>query len=210
MSYWQQQRTPVQSLPGLALVAALHVAVIYALVAGLQTHIVTIFQPPLRVHVITPVEPPLPPPAPLLPSLAPPNTLTVPLPEIAVAPPALPHAVTVPTGRPLAPTVPAAPPVRVEHAFEPAYVVAGSPAPDYPEAYNDSARDGRVVVDCVIETSGVPTQCRVMQARGGPAFAAATLRWLTGPGHPVYRPAVRDGQPRREEHSWVVLFQPPR
>jgi hypothetical protein len=61
----------------------------------------------------------------------------------------------------------------------------------------------------MIEANGIPTDCRVLSATGGPAFAAETLRWLTASGHPVYRPATLNGVPQRERHEWVVQFDPP-
>ncbi|MEJ0045683.1 MAG: energy transducer TonB [Rhodospirillales bacterium] len=133
----------------------------------------------------------------------------MPLPEVTIAHPALPHAPLATTHTPL----PAAPapraPGSAEHDFQASQLVAGERAPAYPEAFADSGRAGRVAVDCVIEVTGNPSHCRVVSASGGAAFAAETMRWLTGPAHPVYRPAIRDGQPRREDHQWVVSFQAP-
>jgi hypothetical protein len=66
-----------------------------------------------------------------------------------------------------------------------------------------------VTVDCLIRTDGNPAHCRVLAVTGGAAFADETLRWLNGPGHPVYRPAVRNGVVQQEEHQWVISFVPP-
>ncbi len=213
MTYLQRQRNPLQSLSGLAAVVTLHVIVIYALVTGLQTPRAAFVPPPMRTHVIDAVTPPPPPPPPA-PVLVTPQHLTLPTPEIVVAPsPATQTKVTVPRlssiEAPAPMPLPYAPAPRPEDLFTPAHVVAGNPSPTYPDAYQDTGKIGRATVDCVIETTGVPTQCRVLASSGGSAFAAETMRWLTGPSHPVYRPAMHDGRPRREEHQWQVRFEAP-
>jgi hypothetical protein len=91
----------------------------------------------------------------------------------------------------------------------PPHVGGGAPGADYPAAYAGTGRSGRVVVDCMIEADGVPTNCRVLNVAGGSACAPATMLWLTGPGRPVYRPAMQDGKPRAEKRKWVVTFLPP-
>ncbi len=87
-------------------------------------------------------------------------------------------------------------------------MLGGAPAPAYPDAYQSAAHPGHVIVDCTIETTGTPTNCRVLGATGGEAFAIATLRWLTGPSHPVYRPALKSGVAQREQHQWTIDFEP--
>ncbi len=209
MTYLQQQRSPLQSLPGLGAVILLHLGLIYALLNGLGTNIVEKFAPPPAARIIDVVPPTPSPPPPPAPDITAPQALVVPLPEVTIAHPALPHAPLATTHTPL----PAAPapraPGSAEHDFQASQLVAGERAPAYPEAFADSGRAGRVAVDCVIEVTGNPSHCRVVSASGGAAFAAETMRWLTGPAHPVYRPAIRDGQPRREDHQWVVSFQAP-
>jgi hypothetical protein len=63
-------------------------------------------------------------------------------------------------------------------------------------------------VDCIIETTGIPTNGRALTQQGGPDFATETLRWLTGPTHPTYHPAIHNRRPTREEHKWTITFQP--
>jgi len=207
MAYLERSRAT--SLPGLAAVATLHVALIYALMCGMRTNIVEILAPPVKMRVVDNVMPPPPPPPPPAPTLVQPRAIPLAPPDIILAAPPE-HAPLTTRVAPLpAPTPPTSSPQRQEHDFTPAQILSGSPSPDYPEAYADDPRSGQVIVDCVIEITGVPTQCRAVHSSGGPAFAAETLRWLTGPSHPTYRPAVRDGAPRREEHQWKVMFEPP-
>jgi protein TonB len=210
MTYLQQPRSPLQTLPGLGLVILLHVGLIYALLNGLGTNVVEKFSPPTTVRFIDSTKPPPPPPTPPAPQLVTPTTVFVPRIDVDIPPPPVsPNAPTATSNVP----APAAPAPRVaasaEHPFLSSLIVGGDRSPAYPAIYEDSARPGKVRVDCIIETDGNPTHCVVLEASGGAAFAAETIRWLTGPAHPVYRPAVRDGQAQREEHQWVISFQPP-
>jgi len=65
---------------------------------------------------------------------------------------------------------------------------------------------GLVVVDCMIETDGQPTDCHVLRSEGGEAFAAKTLAWLTGKDRPHYKADMHNGVAVRERHSWVITF----
>jgi hypothetical protein len=161
------------SVPGLAAVVALHVAVIYALVNGLQGMLVSKPVPPMAAG--------------------------------PAAPRAMPPVTVVQHVGPVPPT----PQNERDRPVTPPHVGGGAPGADYPAAYAGTGRSGRVVVDCMIEADGVPTNNRVLNVAGGSAFAPATMLWLTGPGHPVYRPAMQDGKPRAEKRKWVVTFLPP-
>jgi protein TonB len=109
------------------------------------------------------------------------------------------------------------PPVYVQHTapaakpadttFSAAHIIGGSGNPGYPEQYADSQRSGRVTVDCVIQTDGRPTNCKVLSSAGGAAFASQTMHWLTGSDAPRYKPDTRGGVPVAAEHQWVVSFQ---
>jgi protein TonB len=211
MPYLQQRH---QRLPFLGAVAALHAAVLYALLNGLGSLQVPREPPPtimrvLRADTSPPVPPALPapdipaPPDMALPRLMVPVVPASPTP-VAEAAPRTPNpaAAAVTPGKPSS----AAPPST--GAFSALHIIGGDPAPAYPDSYTGTDRAGRVMVDCVIQPNGVPTDCRIVDAQGGAAFANETLRWLNGPHHPVYRPAMRDGQTQREEHQWVVSFQP--
>jgi protein TonB len=210
MTYLQQPRSPLQTLPGIGLVVLLHVGLIYAFLNGLGTNVVERSAPPMATRIIDITKPLPPPPMPPAPELVTPNTVFVPHIDVNVPPPPVsPNAplATSPMPGPVAPAPRAAAPVP--QPFRASQVVGGDRSPAYPEIYEDSAVPGNVTVDCIIETDGNPTHCEVVHVSGGPAFATETMRWLAGPRHPVYRPAMRDGQPQREEHQWVVSFRPP-
>jgi protein TonB len=211
MDYLRQPRHPMHNATGFAVVALLHMALIYALVNGFATVITERAAPPMTARILNPVPPqPAPPtlPAPDLPV----PLIFLPRVELKAAPPPArpntPSAVnqTPPTSTPVG-TGPRQAPADTK--FSPSTVVGGEPAPSYPPAYEDAERPGQVTVDCVIEMNGYPSGCRIVHAAGGEAFAAETLRWLTGPGHPIYRPALQGGVPQRMEHQWVVTFEPP-
>jgi protein TonB len=211
MNYLRQQRHPLQNASGLAAVAVLHIGLIYALLNGLGTAITGRIAPPTTARIVD-IRPPPPPVPPMLPAPdLPAPTLFVPKIDVPQPPPPLPRAPVAVghTPAPLGPIRPTAHTAEQDVAFSPSAILGGAPAPSYPETYEDAARAGQVTVDCTIETDGNPAGCRVVKALGGAAFAAETLRWLTGPGHPVYKPALRGGVAQREEHQWVVLFEPP-
>ena len=67
-------------------------------------------------------------------------------------------------------------------------------------------RSGLVVVACMIEVDGQPTDCHILRSEGDKALAAATLAWLTGKNRPHYKPDMRNGVAVRERHSWVITF----
>ena len=208
MTYLQQPRRPLQTLPGIGMVILLHVGLIYALLNGLGTNVVEKFVTPSPTHIVDIVKPLPIPPLPT-PDLVRPQTMFVPLPDVKVASPPLPNAPLATSHVP----APAAPAPRsaapAEQPFQASQIIGGDRSPVYPVDYEDSASRGNVMVDCFIEIDGNPTHCHVVRATGGSAFVTETMRWLTGSRHPVYRPAVRNGQAQREEHQWVISFQPP-
>jgi protein TonB len=211
MSYVSQSRNPMHSVPAITGVALLHVALIYAVMNGLGHNNIPRPPPHTVMWVIPDQVLPPPPPPPVAPDIhAPALKNFVPAP---VVPP------TAPAGPAPHPAIGSVPPLPgrlatpanapADTAFSPSAILGGVRAPEYPDAYIDAAKPGRVTVDCMIGTDGQPADCKILNAEGGAAFATETLRWLTGPSHPVYRPAVRGGIKQREEHRWVVTFQPP-
>lgn len=209
---WRNSRLP--SVPGMILVALLHIVLIMGLVRGLQTAPPEAAPKPLQTVVLPDTVLPPPPPPPLPPPLA-----ATELPALTLAPPVVPDIVVPPPAHSaaLAPT-PAA-------SVGQAHGAAGSPdagvvpvvltepertggraAPNYPEEYQ--GRAARVRVACIIATDGTPQLCRVLTFTGGPAFSREVLRWLNGPDHPVYAPGQRNGAPVREAHEWEIRFEP--
>jgi protein TonB len=113
-----------RKLAGIAFVALLHAAILYALINGLGTRAVQIFQHPHEVKIIQPIKPPVmaPPPPPPPPLVAPPPPF-IPPPLVQIAqPPPVPVIATVTRVKPVAPAprpVPTPAPVRSSPVFDP-------------------------------------------------------------------------------------------
>ena len=211
MGYISYQRNPMRSVPAITGVALVHVALIYAVMNGMGR--ATIERPPLPpvMWVINEHITPPPPPPVVQATVKPVSTkVFVPPPPVGLkAPPSTPAPAAVSTTGSASDKPAIAPTPAADTSFSASAVISGARAPAYPESYADAARPGQVTVDCMIGTDGTPTHCKVVGASGGPAFAAETLRWLTGSSHPVFRPATRGGVAKREEHRWSITFQPP-
>jgi protein TonB len=204
----------VRRLPWLGAVGALHVALILALLNGLGTGLI----PREPTRTIARIVPPALPLVPLPPVLQVPHVapdlpvqgLTLPriTTEVPAAPEKLLPSGPVKAGTVIGPAVAPGVAAPGDGGFSPLHIIGGAAAPAYPESLEGADKAGRVTVDCVIQTSGAPTDCRIVAQQGGAEFANETLRWLHGPHHPVYQAAVRNGQKQAEEHQWMVLFQP--
>jgi protein TonB len=112
-----------RKLAGIAFVALLHLALIYALINGLGEQAVQIFQHPLEVKIIQTIKPPqLAPPPPPPPMVAPPPPF-IPPPLVQITqPPPVPVIATFTQVKPVAPLPaprPAPAPVRSAPVFDP-------------------------------------------------------------------------------------------
>ena len=96
-------------------------------------------------------------------------------------------------------------PTGPTRGFSPAAVAGGSPA--YPSAYENEGRVGKVTVSCLITESGAPSGCHIVSAQGGAGFSNAAMGWLRS-GEVRFRPILRNGEPKSEEHSWSMSFEP--
>ena len=103
------------------------------------------------------------------------------------------------------PPKPAPKPAGPDRAFSAAPLLGG--APTYPDAYESEGRSGQVAVSCRIDTTGHPSGCHVLGAKGGAAFETAVLSWL-GSGRVRYAPVLHAGVPVAETHEWTMNFQP--
>lgn len=142
---WRNSRLP--SVPGLILVALLHIVLIMGLVRGLQTAPPEAAPKPLQTLVLPDTVLPLPPPPPLPPPLA-----ATELPALNLAPPVVPDIVVPPPAHSAAPAPAPAASVGQAHgaAGSPAAGVVpvvltapertgGRAAPDYPAEYEGRA-----------------------------------------------------------------------
>lgn len=96
-------------------------------------------------------------------------------------------------------------PAGPDRAFTAAPLSGG--APTYPDVYESEGRSGQVAVSCRIDTTGHPSSCHVLGAKGGNAFGTAVLSWL-GSGRVRYAPVLHAGVPVAETHEWTMNFQP--
>ena len=67
---------------------------------------------------------------------------------------------------------------------------------------------GKLQVDCMIQTSGVPTDCRQVSEHGDEDVSGVILQWL-GSGAIRYSPATKDGHPVEERRVLTVNFREP-
>jgi hypothetical protein len=66
-------------------------------------------------------------------------------------------------------------------------------------------RMGSLKVDCVVETSGLPSDCHVVHAERASAVSTALLAWMSS-GLVHRAPTLRDGHPVRARQSWTLEF----
>ncbi|MGH7002273.1 MAG: hypothetical protein ACREEA_12290, partial [Stellaceae bacterium] len=114
---YSAQRSPVTRYIGFGLVAAFHVAIIYALVTGLAHRAIDVVRAPIETKIIEEVQPEKRAPPPPPPQFAPPPLPFVPPPEIHIETPPPPPRSTAPivvtAVKPPAPPVTAPPPEPV-------------------------------------------------------------------------------------------------
>jgi len=191
-----------RKLAGIAFVALLHVAILYALINGLGVQAVQIFQHPLQVKIIQAVKPPPvappPPPPPLV--APPPPFIPPPLVQIAQPPPPVPVIATVTQVKPLTPPPaprPAPAPVRSGASLDPNQSCA---PPQYPEDAEDMEQTGISVLQFLISTDGAVLQSRVASSSGHASLDNAAEQAL---GQCKFRPAIgADGKP---QEAWTSI-----
>jgi protein TonB len=208
-----RQWNPMPRMVSVVIVGLLHVGVLYALITALDKRRIEIVPVPIETNIIAEIKPP----PPDLPDLPPPPKLSappppyIPPPEIQIQQPPPPQtAVAVVTT--VRPPAPVAPPVaRVAPATAPvpdsevsAIPIAGPPLV-YPARMEQTGREGRVEIACDVDTDGATSNCAVIAALGGDAFAEAAMAYVQ---RARYRPAVRNGVPVREQHhKFSITFR---
>ena len=127
MDYASQQRSPTKHIVGFAVVALLHIALVYVIMTGLARRVVDVIKKPLETQIIEEIKPPPPPPPVQLPPppkfIAPPPPY-IPPPEVQVNVPPPPNAIVTTTT--VVPTDPSPPIASVAPAPAPP---AAAPAP---------------------------------------------------------------------------------
>ena len=200
MDYAQQQRDPTKHLIGLAIVAALHVLIVYALVTGLARKVVDVIKKPIETKIVEEAKPPPPPetPPPPPPKLNTPPPPFIPPPEvqIAIAPPptATITSVTSTPPPPVAAIAPAPPP-HVPVKTAPVIDAARNCAkPEYPPASARAEETGTVTVRFVIDTDGKAIQSQVVRSSGHKRLDEAARQALS---LCHFTPGTVDGKPER-------------
>lgn len=209
-----RQWNPMPRVASVVIVGLLHVGVLYALITGLDKRRIEIVPVPIETNIIEEIKPP----PPDLPDLPPPPKLSappppyIPPPEIQIQqppPPQTPVAVvaTVRPPAPMAPPVvraPPAPPAPVPDSEVSAKPIAG-PSLIYPPRMEQAGREGRVEIACDVDTDGGTSNCAVIAAVGGDAFAEAAMAYVQ---RARYKPAIRNGVPVREQHhTFSIIFR---
>ena len=87
--------------------------------------------------------------------------------------------------------------------------IGGLFQPPYPEGAK--GRSGEVVADCVVQTDGTVSGCRISKTSGIDVFDNAVMGWLTGPNAPIMQPKYVNGVAVRANYQWTdVAFAPKR
>jgi periplasmic protein TonB len=205
-------RDPVARSAGVALVAVLHVILIWGLADGLARRVVDAVKgpmvtrilppppevkkaepPPLPPRIITPPPPYIPPPVVNVAVAASSNTISV-APSAALGDP--------PVSAPVAPA-PAAPPAPAIPDRDVSEVPVGGAAPVYPASMQERQREGWATVACVVDATGATSDCTLLEAHGGHAFGDSALDYARSQR---YHPAIHNGQPITKRKIWRLNF----
>jgi periplasmic protein TonB len=195
-----------RKLGGIAFVALLHVAIIYALINGLGTQAVQILAHPLEVKIIQQIKPPVVAPPPPPPPLVAPPLPFIPQPLIQIAqPPPVPVIATVTRTKPVAPPPPPQPApasVRSGAMLNPNQSCA---PPQYPQDAEDMEQTGISVLQFLIDTNGNVVQSRIASSSGHASLDSAAEEAL---GQCKFRPAIgADGKPQAAWTSIRYVWQ---
>jgi hypothetical protein len=94
--------------------------------------------------------------------------------------------------------VPAGPPVSAHATSDTGDAKLPPPSP----------ANGVMKVDCVIQLTGVPSDCKVVSAKGTRSGSKAVLEWLSS-GGVRYSPSTKDGKPVATRRELTVSYRPP-
>jgi protein TonB len=199
----RSQRFSTERVAGIAAVAVIHAAFLYAFVTGMAQnfvrnvpHILEVTFPPHTEQLERLPPPPLP------------NVEVAAVPEVAppvirIARPAETRSITVREAPSQAvPTAPTRPAQPAEPAPAPAPVVAPTPAvgivathttPPYPTIARKLGEQGTVRLGIALDERGAVTDVSVVRSSGHSRLDEAAVNWVKA--HWRYRPATRNGAP---------------
>ena len=191
------QKDSSRRLTGLAVVVALHAALVYALIHGLARQIVEVIRQPLETKIIEEIKPPPPdkPPPPPPPKLTTPPPPYIPPPEVQVQVPVF------------APTITAVTTVKPPEQIRiPAVVDAKTcDKPPYPPASLRAHETGVVLLSFLIDADGRVLDGKIERSSGYRRLDEAAKAGLA---LCKFRPATIDGRPERSrasiEYVWKI------
>jgi len=207
MRSYADQKDPVRSAAGLVVVVLLHVLLIWALINGLGHRLVDVIKGPLVTKIIPQIKPPppkAPPPPPPAAVIPPPPYIPPPLVNIQSAPSE--NAITTVTTEAPPPVAafkaPPAPPAVPDQDVAPGSFYGA--APTYPDDAQENEIEGSASINCVFNTDGTTSDCRIESVKGSSEFGATTLEFVKT--H-KFRPAYRNGQPIAERVTVPFVFK---
>jgi protein TonB len=197
MSY-AVQRDSSRRLAGLAVVVALHGALIYALVHGLARQIVEVIRQPLETKIIEEIKAPPPdkPPPPPPPKLVMPPPPYIPPPEVQVSVPVV-----------MAPTITAVTTVKPPQEYRTPAVVDAKTCdkPPYPAAARRANETGTVRMLFLIDVDGRVLDSKVERTSGSRRLDEAARAGLS---LCKFKPATLNGRPERTwgriDYVWTL------
>jgi protein TonB len=200
---YAEQKFSSRQITSIALVALLHVGIIYALVSGLGEQAVQALRQPLEAKIIQPAQlpPPEAPPPPPPKLLAPPPVfIPPPLVQIAQPPPPIPVIAHVTQVKPVTPPPAPAPAPVVQKTAAGLDPNQSCAPPEYPEEAEDMEQTGVSVLQFLIDTSGHVAGSRIESSSGHASLDNAALRALS---QCKFKPAIgSDGSP---QESWTSI-----
>ncbi len=192
-----------ERIAGIAFVAVLHIALIYALAAGLAQRFVQNLPHELTAQVLPQkVEEPKvapPPPAqlqkPTLPQVTPPEiVVNTPAPAPAISVQMTPHpAASAPQPVIQSPISTVAKGITATHTI-----------PPYPEMERRLGHEGTVTLTISIDANGQITDAQVANSSGSQALDQAAVEWVKS--HWKYKPAIQNGTPVASTAQAAVQF----
>jgi protein TonB len=197
MSY-AVQKDSSRRLAGLAVVVALHGALIYALVHGLARQIVEVIRQPLETKIIEEIKAPPPdkPPPPPPPKLVMPPPPYIPPPEVQVQVPTV-----------MAPTITAVTNVKPPEEYRTPAVVDAKTCdkPPYPAAARRANETGSVRMLFLIDVDGKVLDSKVERTSGSRRLDEAARAGLS---LCKFKPATLNGRPERTwgriDYVWTL------
>ena len=196
----RSSRTP--NVLTLAIVGALHIAVVYALYLGLSGQLrPLISHGPIKfVDVVTPKPPPVQPHMPQ-PKFIKPTVPTMPPPDFHIDRDQGNTGITETVAPPPHPTTDMTPPVVVV-----ARGIAGTHStPDYPPLAVRLNQTGNVMLRLSIDEHGVVEAASVEKSSGYDSLDDAAVAWVMA--HWRYEPATKDGKPFATTTNALVTFR---